>query len=333
MKYNSFIPFGRWLEVLAAATGVYMSMFSGILESVVLLYYTCYYNPRLYWISLLYICWMFYDRKSSTSEKRSFSFMRNFTIWYYFRCYFPATLVKTHEIPPDKNYLFVVHPHGLLGWGYFCNLIVGASPFKKYFPGIKTYLHILKIHFYIPFHREYAIAIGFRDPSEEALINVLNGETGNASILLVGGVEEAFKSYPGPIPIVLKKRKGFIRIALKTGASLVPVFSFGENNVYKKQVLETDSILYKFLKLFRWKGDRIVPEGRHIFCFKYTLIPRRHPIFTVVGKPINLPKIQNPSEEDIKKYHEIYTQELIKLFEENKHKYTKNPEDLYLMLE
>lgn len=49
------------------------------------------------------------------------------------------------------------------------------------------------------------------------MTNILNGQSGNASVLLVGGVEEAFKSYGGPITLVIKRRKGFIRVALKTG--------------------------------------------------------------------------------------------------------------------
>lgn len=47
-------------------------------------------------------------------------------------------------------------------------------------------------------------------------------------ILSVGGAQEAMKSKPGEYKIYLKKRKGFIKVVLETGASLVPVFSFGE---------------------------------------------------------------------------------------------------------
>ncbi|XP_050523969.1 2-acylglycerol O-acyltransferase 2-A-like isoform X2 [Daktulosphaira vitifoliae] len=325
--------FKRGIENISAAIAVYLFLFCGFLETALVVFFTCYYAPQFFWVSPLYIGWILYENKYTCPEKLRFNFVRYCLIWKHFKDYFPMMLVKTYDLPADKTYLFVVHPHGLLGWGQFSNLITCVGPFRKIFPGINTYLHVLGVHFCIPFHREVLMSHGLRDSSERTISKILNGKKGNASVLLVGGVVEAFKSYPGPITIVINNRKGFVRIALKTGASLVPVFSFGENNVYKKQVLETDSFLYKFLKLIGWKGDRVIPQGRSLFGIRLSFMPHRHPIISVVGKPIDLPKIENPSNEETDKYHKIYKEELTKLFEQHKHKYTKNQEELTLNFE
>jgi uncharacterized protein YfkK (UPF0435 family) len=52
-----------------------------------------------------------------------------------------------------------------------------------------------------------------------------------------------------------------------------------------------------------------------------------------VGKPIDLPKIENPEEEIIEKYHQIFIEELTKLFEEHKTKYSLHPNEMELILD
>lgn len=81
------------------------------------------------------------------------------------------------------------------------------------------------------------------DPND---IKNADGFTSNAVIVLVGGAKEAFYSRPGNYQIILKSRKGFIKIALKTGASLVPVFSFGEVDVYEQPNRDPDSWFTRF---------------------------------------------------------------------------------------
>ena len=47
---------------------------------------------------------------------------------------------------------------------------------------------------------------------------------------LPGGATEALYAYPGKNTVVLKKRLGFVKLAIQKGASLLPAYSFGENN-------------------------------------------------------------------------------------------------------
>ena len=55
---------------------------------------------------------------------------------------------------------------------------------------------------------------------------------GKACVLVVGGAEEALDAHPGHNILTLNKRKGFIRLAITTGAYLVPCYGFGENDIY-----------------------------------------------------------------------------------------------------
>lgn len=49
-----------------------------------------------------------------------------------------------------------------------------------------------------------------------------------------GGAEEALDAHPGSHIITLNKRKGFVKTALQTGAQLVPMYCFGENELFKQ---------------------------------------------------------------------------------------------------
>ena len=61
--------------------------------------------------------------------------------------------------------------------------------------------------------------------------------------------------------------------------------------------------------------------GRGIFQYNWGLLPHRKPITVVVGKPLFVEKVENPSKEQIENLHENYVQELTKLYEEYNPKY------------
>lgn len=51
---------------------------------------------------------------------------------------------------------------------------------------------------------------------------------------------------------------------------------------------------------------------------------------TVIGAPIEVERITNPSEDEIDRVHGIFCTQLIKLFEDHKSKYDKNYESVHL---
>ncbi len=105
------------------------------------------------------------------------------------------------------------------------------------------------------------------------------------------------------------------------GASLVPVYSFGQNDSYNQIIYNSDSLLRIIQKNFQQKLGFAIPffYGTGIF-FKFGFLPRRKPINTIIGKPIHCPKIeiQNLRQIIINYYHNLYINELKKIY--NKYK-------------
>ena len=132
------------------------------------------------------------------------------------------------------------------------------------------------------------------------------------SILIVpGGQREMAKSSPSSKHLILViKHKGFIRMALEHGASLVPILSFGEvqtmSNVYLPSI---QSWTLKHLGV----GFPVLPYGRW-----FSPIPNSVPITVIIGEPIHLDKVKNPDENLINSIHTKYYAQIRQLFEQHK---------------
>lgn len=69
-------------------------------------------------------------------------------------------LVKTAELPPDRNYVLGAHPHGIMCIGTFCNFSTEANNFSKQFPGIQVSSAVLASLFHFPVYRDYIMSFG-----------------------------------------------------------------------------------------------------------------------------------------------------------------------------
>ncbi|KAK6534567.1 diacylglycerol O-acyltransferase 1 [Arthrobotrys megalospora] len=155
---------------------------------------------------------------------------------------------------------------------------------------------------------------------------VLGGEKpamkkGQGITIVIGGAQESLFAKPGTM--TLKMRKGFLRVAVRTGAHLVPVLSFGENDLFDQLIPEKTSWVHKFQILVKKVFGFTIPlfHARGIFNYDVGLVPYRVPVNTVVGRPIKTIQSPDPRDDYIDELQDLYCEELERLWEEHKDKF------------
>uniref|UniRef100_A0A667HNN9 Acyltransferase n=1 Tax=Lynx canadensis TaxID=61383 RepID=A0A667HNN9_LYNCA len=309
----------QWLEAISAYQFVLCFLFMGPFFSLLLLFLL--FTP-LWSFSVLYLVWLFLDWDTPNRGGRRFAFVKTWSMWKELRDYFPVKLVKTAELPPDRNYVIGGHPHGIMSAGIFTNFNTEMNDFSKHFPGIRLTLAGLSFIFYFPIYRDYTSSFGICSVNRRSLDFILSQpQPGQAVVIIIGGAQEALYAIPGRHHLILRNRKGFVRLALRHGASLVPVYSFGENDIFHLKAFAPGSWQYlcqvAFKKLTGYSP--CIFWGRGLFSAdSWGLLPFARPITTVVGRPIPVPQVLFPTEEEVNHYHRLYMQALETLFEEHK---------------
>uniref|UniRef100_A0AAY4EN75 Acyltransferase n=1 Tax=Denticeps clupeoides TaxID=299321 RepID=A0AAY4EN75_9TELE len=270
-----------------------------------------------YWLfPALYFTWQLLDWHTPEREGRRVDCVRRWKVWQHLSNYFPIKLVKTAELSPSRNYILGCHPHGIISMGAFACFSTESCGFAQAFPGVRSTLAILAGLFRLPIYRDYIMSAGMRPVSRHSLEYMLTRRgVGNAVVIIVGGAEESLACAPGINTVVMRNRKGFVRLALECGADLVPVYSFGENELYKQVVLPEGSWGRRLQALFK----QIMGFAPCLFLGeRWLFLPYRTPITTVVGSPISVPKLQSPTEERVDHYHTLYMEALTELFHKHK---------------
>jgi len=346
----AFVPLGLYFTALvksvfvtnktehgphAEQVGIVVMLYAWLLSAIFIYPTYCVFGPYewLKYAFLAYIAWYaLLDRQADSSGVRFVRAMRQLPFWRVLAEYFPVRLHVSSELDPKGNYLFGYHPHGVIGVGALLTFATEATGFYEAFPGLDLRLLTLSINFKFPFTREVLMALGVNSVTKTSVMRNLTRKPGASVAIVVGGAAEALDARPGWATLTLARRKGFVKMALRTGASLVPVFAFGENDIFE-QVENPEGGRLRSFQLYIKQLIGITPPAfygrslsrgiwRRIFGRKGVL-PKREPIEVVVGKPIAVPKVSDPSPELVDKYHNMYTESLKELYELHRRQFHK----------
>lgn len=210
----------------------------------------------------------------------------------------------------DKAIIYAFSPHDMLPFGVFA-----FNPILNRVPNGST-MHCLMTSaiFNIPFLKHVYTWVKGKPVDKKTFMGKLHQ---NSSFTFCpGGVQEVTlldKKRPDDIVLYLRNRKGFIKLALSTGSPIVPVFGFNLDGTFgywfpRGALIEKLSRMIGFLPVIYW-GRFGVPFG----------IPHPKRLTVVVGLPIDVPKMGEVTNEKIDEYHQLFVDELIKLFERHKH--------------
>lgn len=202
-----------------------------------------------------------------------------------------------------KKFIIASQPHGVIS---FCGMCAAIN-LPEDLSGIETAVASVLLKF--PILKNVLGIYGLMDASGRSFKKKIQQEgIAGCVVVYVGGIAELFKSSRKQERLYLSKRKGFIKYGLQYGVDVIPVYLFGNTSVLT--VVKSGPIA---------KLSRKLQMSVTYFWGKFNLpIPRDDKLLYVRGKPLGLPHIPEPTEDDINKWHAKYCEEVVRLFDSYK---------------
>eukprot|EP00290_Baffinella_frigidus_P035945 CAMPEP_0180316140 /NCGR_PEP_ID=MMETSP0988-20121125/33075_1 /TAXON_ID=697907 /ORGANISM="non described non described, Strain CCMP2293" /LENGTH=336 /DNA_ID=CAMNT_0022301169 /DNA_START=94 /DNA_END=1101 /DNA_ORIENTATION=+ len=245
-------------------------------------------------------------------EGRNSMHVQTHWIWHWLKRRMNLKLHFEEELDPAKKYVFGVHPHSILPWGSIVNLLTDVN--NKESNGFHDKFSFTQLHaggasvcFCIPVYRELCLAGGCIEATRPVMDKAL--EQGKSIMIVVGGAAEAMHAFPGTNTLILKKRYGFVAMAIRNGADLVPVYSFGETDAYDQVDLSRVPVIGSLRERWTRIFGTTLPMVTNI-------IPLKCDCTTHVGRPIPVERDPDPSPEKVEALLQIYMAEIQRIFDE-----------------
>lgn len=229
------------------------------------------------------------------------------------------TLSNGAQLEPKKQYLFAAFPHGAMTVQHLLTMTDSHGMLSSLHLGDRRDL-AASVLFLIPFVREILLLLGNVDAGAKTA--VFNLKKNRSLLIFVGGEKEQLLTREHEAKVYLRERFGFIKLAMEFGTPLVPIYAFGENEMY-----HISDLLLPARKLLQKHCHIGLPLG----CgdtFWLPGWPRNQPLDVCIGQPVEVPCIsrQAQTREAVEAVHASFIAALEALFEREKARHGVPPE-------
>lgn len=220
--------------------------------------------------------------------------------------YFPIKFIYEDHgaLDPKKAFIIALEPHHILPIS-----AIALSPLSGYFP--LTNMRILGSSAleYVPFVRHIWRWLSMASATRSQFVKLLG--SGTSCVIIPGGLQESLLMNHSKEVVFLKRRLGFVRLAVENNVPLVPIFAFGQRDVYHfwfprgafHTALSRKIMFVPMLFWGRWGSP----------------IPFQKEMTLVVGKPVPVPCCaKDDFQAAVLEMHANFLKSLTEIYEKHK---------------
>jgi len=239
---------------------------------------------------------------------------RSWSFWEAWTDYFSPIVVLDGYGPgqrPPRRAVFAMSPHGVFPFAQAMTLV---GSLRRVFGDLRPVAATVSTR--VPGLRHLLGITGVVPAEPAAIRGALRG--GDSLMIAPGGIAEMYRGTSARSMsdvFFIRRRTGFVRIAVEEGAAVVPVVILGASRIMT---------LLPFSRLLQPLG-RLLRASLLLFAGRWLLpVPHRRRLLYAVGPPIWPPPVGpdgNASEAAIRDVHERFVAELRRLFNKYKASY------------
>lgn len=247
------------------------------------------------------------DNQYLYTERNSCKYLNTTVVW-------PSSLHEGGKYK-DKPVIFCMVPHGVAPFG------ATAYPmWSKLWSSKLCHWTCAPIILQLPFIGYFMNQIGYIPAKSQPIIETLTGTEKQESVgVFLDGIHGMFQPQNGIAgkeeTAYLKQRKGIVKIALRAGVPIIPVYGFGHTAMY--------TVLVDPFGILEWLSIQLQASLTPFYGRWGWFLgpPRRIPVTLCLGEPIECPLIAEPTKDDVNRYHAEMVAGFQQVFQEHKHAY------------